>query len=393
MKIFLIAGEESGDILGAGLMKSLKEKYPDTDISFRGIGGSRMEKLGLKCLFPMQELSLMGIAEILPKVPHLLGRIKETIQAVGNFEPDIFLTIDSPDFCFRVAKGLKGKKINIPLKAPYVAPTVWAWRPKRASKVAGQYDAVLCLFPFEPEYFEKEGMKAKFVGHPMSYNLKDIKSASFISDYNLEKYDNRVGVLLGSRQSEIQKMAPVFLGALKNITYELQNSCLVVPTLPHLQDQVTEELKKYDFSCPVIITADPENKYEAMKSCDMAVATSGTVGLELSVLDVPHLIAYKMSSLTYEIGKRMIATKYAHLSNILLQKEVVPEFIQEAATEKNISICLTKIINDRSIGDAQRMYFNDVRQMIRGADSESPSDICADFIMDQVRDLHLSIGI
>ncbi len=385
MKIFLIAGEESGDILGAGLMTSLKKKYPDKDIEFAGIGGARMDSQGLNSLFPMQELSLMGIAEILPKVPHLLKRINEVVAYIENFQPDIFVTIDAPDFSFRVAKGLQKKSIDIPFKVHYVAPTVWAWRPKRAEKIAKLYDAILCLLPFEPPYFEKEGMQAKFVGHPMSHNLKDVDAEAFKAEHKLENFCPHIGVLLGSREGEIHRMAPIFLEALQKILSKFPDAFVICPTLPHLVESVKSYFEAYQINRPVMVIEDSEAKYQAMKSCDYAIATSGTVGLELSVLGVPHVIAYKVSPLTYQIGKRLIKTEHAHLSNILLQEGVIPEFIQNDATADNISEAILNMVRNEEVKTGQMDAFKKVREQIKGADNASPSDVCADFLIQNVK--------
>ncbi len=383
MKIFLVAGEESGDILGADLMSALKIKYPKTEFIFRGIGGARMESHGLNSLFPMQELSLMGIAEIVPQIPHLLKRITETADAVETFQPDIFLTIDAPDFSFRVAKQIKKRALSIPFKVHYVAPTVWAWRPKRAEKISKLYDAILCLFPFEPPYFEAEKMKAKFVGHPMSALLADVSKTSFIERHDLGRYSDKIGLLLGSRKSEVERMAPIFFPALLNVLRSLENPYVIIPTLPQLQPLIEIYLEQYNVKEHAVIISDREEKYQAMASCDAAMATSGTVGLELSVLGVPHVIAYRLNRLTYEIGKRLITTKYAHLTNIMLHHRIVPEFIQNDATPENISSNLIDLMHNKHSRRGQIEAFEAVRQKIKGADNLSPSENCAVFLMDQ----------
>ncbi|MCB9973520.1 MAG: lipid-A-disaccharide synthase [Rhodospirillales bacterium] len=390
MKIFLIAGEESGDILGADLMEALKRADQATDFTFRGVGGSRMEAQGLVSLFPMRELSLMGIAEILPKVPHLLGRIRQTADAIEVFQPDILLTIDSPDFCFRVAKEVQKRCMNVPFKVHYVAPTVWAWRPGRAKKVAALYDAILCLFPFEPPYFEREGMKALFTGHPMSHLLKNIKTAPFLKKYDLPANALKVGVLFGSRDSEVARMGPVFVEAISRVFSACEpasvsakkntSKLLICPTLPHLKDKVEDLIRGIEGE--KIIITDPAEKYQAMVACDLAVATSGTVGLELSVLGVPHVIGYKMNPLTYQIGKRLVTTRYAHLGNIILQKPVVPEFIQEECTAERISAALLDLRDDSRKQEAQIDAFRQVQTQIKGPDTLSPSRRIAGFLLE-----------
>ena len=383
MKIFIIAGEESGDILGADLMAALQKKYKKQDFVFRGVGGTRMKAQGLNSMFPMQDLSLMGIAEILPKVPHLLKRISQTADAIETFQPDILITIDSPDFCFRVAKQVQKQDLKIPYKVHYVAPTVWAWRPKRAKKVAALYDMIFCLFPFEPDYFRKESMDAEFIGHPMSELLKDITPDSFIKEHQLEEFSPKIGLLFGSRESEVMRMAETFIKATEQIIKEFENPCIICPTLPHLRETVEGFTNVYEteFDCRFVLTSDPDEKYQAMSACDIAIATSGTVGLELAVLGVPHVIGYKMNALTYQIGKQLITTQYAHLGNIILQEEVVPEFIQHECTADNIEKSVMEMLQGTMSVSDQIESFNNIREAVKRPDGASPSECAADILM------------
>lgn len=370
-KIYLIAGEASGDILGAQLMHALKQKEPD--VQFFGIGGPLMQREGLKSLFPMEELSLMGIAEILPRVPKLLARIRQTINDIQAVGPDILVTIDAPDFSFRVQKAVRQRVVGRPKQVHYVAPTVWAWRPKRAMKIAAFLDAVVCLFDFEPPYFEEMGLKAVSVGHPMmENNLESIKPALIGEDQTL-----KLGVFLGSRQGELKRVAPIIIQSVKQILSYRNDIELIVPTLPHLEEQVTELVSV--LNAPCCVSSNPDDKWPVFKACDAAIAVSGTVGLELVAADVPHAIAYKMNPATWEIVKRVIRTPYAHLGNIIADDEVVPEFIQDNCKADDIARIVKVLMEDPEIVKAQKQEFAKIRQQI-GSDIP-PSEKAADYLL------------
>lgn len=371
--IYLIAGEASGDFLGAQIMKAIKKIEPDT--IFSGIGGQGMEEQGLNSLFPMSDLSVMGVFEVLPRLGLLIKRIKQTIANIKKIKPDIVVTIDAPDFCFRVIKGAKKDK-SLPTKfIHYVAPTVWAWRPKRAKKIAAFLDGLICLFSFEPPYFEKEGLKSIAVGHPMMESGIKEAVAAIIGDINKA----HIGVFFGSRQGEIKKIAPTIIDSLHKIIAEEPNIELIVPTLPHLENQIKELLK--DFSVPVHIVTDKNNKWSIFKACDVAIAVSGTVGLELAAANVPHVIAYKMNPVTFSILKRVIKTPYAHLANIILHHEVVPEFIQNDCNSDDVAFELLTLLEDTSVQRDQKDAFIKVREAIGSI--QSPSITAAEFILSQ----------
>lgn len=370
-KIYLIAGEASGDFLGAQLMQALKEKEPD--VEFYGIGGPLMQAQGLQSLFAMQELSLMGIMEIFPKIIHLLKRIRQTIQHIDEIKPDMVVTIDAPDFSFRVMKGVRKQMTQPPILVHYVAPTVWAWREKRAAKIAGFLDALICLFDFEPPYFEKEGLKAIAVGHPiMESGLLEAKAFSLGASKT-----QKLGVFFGSRQGEIKRISPAILEALEKIIKHQPAIELVMPTLPHLKAQIEELLK--NINVPIHIETGREHKWQVFKSCDAAIAVSGTVGLELAAAGVPHIIAYKMNPLTFQILRGVIKVKYAHLANIMENREIVPEFIQDNCTSENIATATLDLLSDEEKRRKQTEQFEAIRTRI-GA-KKSPSLSAAEFLL------------
>lgn len=372
-KIYLIAGEASGDFIGAKLMSSLKQQH--ADIELLGVGGPLMEQDGLSSLFPMNELSLMGVFEILPKLPQLIKRINQTIAHIEENKPDIIITIDAPDFSFRVQRKIKQRAKILSKQVHYVAPTVWAWRPKRAGKIAKFLEAIICLFDFEPSYFEKEGLLAISAGHPMMES--GIEQADALRIGKVES--KKIGLFLGSRQGELKRTAPEIIDAAKIIEQKIGEVEFIIPTLPHLTEQIKEMMR--DIQSPVHIVA-PKNtkeKWSLFQTCNAAIAVSGTVGLELAANNVPHVIAYKVNRMTFEILKRVIKTPYAHLANIILHKEIVPEFIQEDATAQNISSGFLEILLDKQKQESQKAAFDIVRKKI-GA-GENPSTRAAEFIL------------
>ncbi len=369
--IYLIAGEISGDFIGAQLMKALKTQSPD--VTFSGIGGEMMKGQGLKSLFPMDDLSVMGLSEVLPRLFKLIGRINETVTDIVTLQPDMVVTIDAPDFSFRVQKAVRQRMTQPPKQVHYVAPTVWAWRQGRALKVSKFLDAMICLFDFEPPYFEEVGLNAIAVGHPMMESGIIESKPALIGEDNTTK----LGIFLGSRRGELKRTAPVLVGAVEKILAQYKNIELIVPTLPHLENAVTEALSGLDV--PMTITTDQSNKWGVFKTCDVAIAVSGTVGLELAVANVPHLIAYRAAPLTAFIVRRLIKTPFVHLVNIMLQHSAVPELIQEDCTIDNIKAQTLEILQNQTVREIQQINFKKVRQKL-GLNAQ-PSQKAAEFLL------------
>lgn len=377
-KICLIAGEESGDLLGARLMAALKEEI-SADTHFVGVGGRLMEEQGLKSIFAMRDLSVMGIIEVLPRLPKILRRIHQTVTMIKNEKPDLVITIDSPDFCFRVAKAVKEQMNDAPKMLHYVAPTVWAWRPERAKKVARLYDGIMCLYPFEPTYFENEGLKARFVGHSvLESGYEHGNGKELRKELNIEENEPVLGVLFGSRMGELNKVGPCLRAAVEQIADQQKNCHVLSPTLPHLERQVKNLLE--GLPCKVHVISDVKKKWDCFSAMDKAFATSGTVGLELAVAGVPHVIAYKMNPISWQIIKRKVTVDYAHLANILLNEPVVGEFIQDKCKAGAIASGLSKI--DEA---SQKQAFDKAREQLSGSNDNAPSLQAAKFIGDYLR--------
>ena len=334
--IYLIAGEASGDFLGARLIKSLKEISPD--LNFLGVGGPLMQAEGFTSLFPMQELSLMGLTEILPHVFHILKRIRQTASDIIQQKPDVVVTIDSPGFCLRVARKIK-QRTQIPI-IHYVAPTVWAWREGRAKKLASQVDHLLTLFPFEPPYFQRHKLPTTFVGHPLTEQRIEADS-TFKKRHKITADKTVLTILPGSRVGEVNKLFPIFMETAKLLSNKTKNLHLIIPTLPHLLPLLSETLKATKLPYTIV---DSSDKYAAFFASNAALAASGTVCLELAFAGLPMVIAYKVSSITYFIIKRLVKIKNACLINILLDKTVVDEKLQHNCTAKQLTESLEEIL-------------------------------------------------
>lgn len=373
--IYLIAGEPSGDLLGGRLMQSLKARMSDAGVEFAGIGGPEMTAQGMTSLFPMSELSVMGVAEILPHLPHFIRRIGQTVRDIRDKRPVVLVTIDSPGFCFRVAKKLHGQ--GIPL-VHYVAPSVWAWRPGRAKKVAAFLDHLLALLPFEPPYFEREGLATTFVGHPVIEGGADNGDGmAFRKRHGIDAKATVLNVLPGSRNSEISRLLPVFGEAVSSLARSRPDLRVVVPTVAPLRDTVIEATKNWPGD--VIITEGSGEKFDAFAASDLALAASGTVALELAMAGTPAVIAYKFNFFTTLLVRLLVKARYANLINIILDREVVPEFLLDKCKADILSAALGRLIDD---GDARRAQIDAVGEALDqlGRGGVSPSDRAASVI-------------
>ena len=370
--IYLIAGEPSGDNLGARLMAAIK-KQKSGNVDFVGIGGPRMKEQGLESLFPMEELSIMGFSEILPHIPKLLGRISKTVEDISSQRPAAVLTIDTPAFSFRVAKRLKGR--GIPL-IHFVAPSVWAWKPWRAKKIAGFLDHLLTLLPFEPPYFEKEGLSATFVGHPVLESGADKgKGRDFRKKYGISADQKILCMLPGSRRSETDRLLPIFKETCQKISRELSDLVVVVPAVESLSQQVGHQLA--NTALKVIVLTDSVEKFDAFSASDAALAASGTVSLELAMAQTPAVIAYKVSPLTAWIAKKLVRLKYVSLVNILTDREVVPEFLLDNCQSELIAPKLLGLLTDEAERAKQLAGYLEALEKLKPQNGGLPSEAAA----------------
>lgn len=334
MRVFVIAGEASGDKLGAALMAGLRQLRPD--VTFDGVGGPLMQAAGLVSRFPMDELSVMGLAEILPKYRALKRRIAQMAEAVIQTQPDVLITIDSPDFCLRVAKLVKARSAIRTVH--YVAPTVWAWRPKRAAHMAHHIDHVLALFPFEPPLMQAAGMACDFVGHPVVTDpIASADDAAALGDGTV------VLVLPGSRKSEVSRLAPRFGQAAARIAAQVPDARFVIPTTANVHDLVQAQVAGWPVPVTVLPPASPD-KPAWFRRADVALAASGTVSLELAANGTPMVIAYDMAWLSRIIISRMLLVDTVTLVNLVSDTRVVPEFIGKACQPAPIADAVLAVL-------------------------------------------------
>ena len=336
-RVFMLAGEPSGDALAARLMNGLKEQAPD--LEFFGVGGPLMAAEGLESLFPMEELSVMGLFEVLPRLPKLLKRIDQTAAEVKRVAPDIFITVDAPDFSFRVTRKLAGTSFP---KVHYVAPSVWAWRPGRAKKVAALYDHILTLLPFEPPYFEAVGLPASFVGHSVIETGADKGDGpAFRVRHGIAPEERLLMMLPGSRRGEVSRHLPIFKDTVAQLLAEIGYFRLVVPVIGRAGEIIRAETADWD--ADVLIVEGEAEKFDAMAASDLALAASGTVALELALARLPTVIAYRMNVITNMIARRVVKLDHVNLVNILLKREAVPEYILENCTADNLARGLAEL--------------------------------------------------
>jgi len=337
MRVFVIAGEASGDKLGAALMAGLSGL---TDVTFDGVGGPLMAEQGLVSRFPMDELSVMGLAEILPKYRALKARVHQMAQAVLDCKPDVLITIDSPDFCLRVAKLVKAKS-DIRC-VHYVAPTVWAWRPKRAVKMARHIDQVLALFPFEPPLMQAAGMRCDFVGHPVVTDpiASTAEAAVWDGDGPL------IMLLPGSRSGEIARLLPRFGQAAALITQTRPDVRFALPTTANVYDGVVAGVAEWDVPVTVLTADQKTEKRGLFAAADVALAASGTVSLELAANDTPMVIAYDMAWLSRIIIGWMLLVDTVTLVNLVSDTRVIPEFVGKDCVAAPIAAAVLSVLDD-----------------------------------------------
>jgi lipid-A-disaccharide synthase len=370
-KIFLIAGEASGDVLGFRLMTALKTLIPNA--VFTGIGGARMTEAGMVSNFPMQELAVMGLAEILPRIVALNRRLRETIAAIKAVQPDILVTIDSPGFCLRVLAALRAEqKIK---KIHYVAPQVWAWRQERVKKYPGLWDELLCLLPFEPDFFAPFGLNANFVGHPVLESGADAgDAAKFRARHNIAPGATPIILLPGSRVTETTRLLPIFEAAITRLHGRIPDLIPVVAAAPFIADAVAA--RTAGWSKPPIIIRDVAERYDAFAAARAALTKSGTSTLELAMAGVPMAVTYRVNALSAAIGRRLIKVKYVAMINLLANGPLVPELLQENATPEKLAATLATLLTDEAAAAAQRAGYAQALSTLR-APHGTPSQAAA----------------
>jgi lipid-A-disaccharide synthase len=376
-KIFLIATEESGDRLGANLMKVLRQRLGDA-VRFEGVGGRAMAREGLMSLFPIEELSIIGLAAVVKELPKILGLIKETAAVVTEVSPDILVIIDSPDFTHRVARRVRAKDPGIPI-VNYVSPSVWAWRPGRARAMLKYVDHVLALLPFEPEAYRRlRGPPCTYVGHPLTEQLSALRPNPDEAARRAESPPVLL-VLPGSRRSEIRHHMAVFGQAVARLQQEGVAFDLVLPTMPHLQEAIVDAVKGWPVQPQVVI--GEQEKRAAFRIAHAALAKSGTVTLELALSGVPMVTAYRTGSVEAWILRRAIKVNSVILANLVIGENVVPEFLQEDCTPEKLAQALREVLSDTELRRKQVEAFAKI-DSIMSTGNQPPSVRAADIVLE-----------
>jgi lipid-A-disaccharide synthase len=377
----LVCGEPSGDALGAQLMQGLKALGGD-GVRFTGVGGTAMAREGLQSLYPLDATAVMGLREVVPAIPAILRRVKQAVDFAIETRPDAVVVIDSPDFTHRIAKALKKRDPSI-RTVNYVAPQVWASRAYRARAMARYFDLVLALFPFEVPFFEKYGLRAVFVGHPViERRAKMTGGAALRARLGVAPDVPLLALLPGSRTSEIRFILPTFKAAVALLAKRIPGLITVLPTVPHVAARVRAVCA--DWPTPLHILENETDKYAAFDAANVALAASGTVTAEIALSRTPMVVAYKLGALTFALVRRFITVRHIALVNILLNRSAVPELIQSAATPPALADAVMTLFQDKTAAAAQIAAMDEFAAAL-GEGGEPPSLRAARVLLDFAR--------
>lgn len=354
LRIALVAGEASGDILGSGLMRAIKARHPDAE--FIGVGGPLMEAQGMTSYFPMERLSVMGLVEVLGRLKELLARRKLLIQTLIDEKPDVFIGIDAPDFTLNIELKLRQAGIKT---VHYVSPSVWAWRQKRVLKIREGCDLMLTLLPFEARFYEEQGVPVRFVGHPLADTIP-LQADQLAARAELGLGEGPVVALMpGSRGGEVGRLGALFFDAAESLLAARPDIRFVLPCAgPQRREQIEQLLQERDLP----LTLLDGRSHVALAACNAVLIASGTATLEALLYKRPMVVAYRLAPLTYWILKRMVKSPYVSLPNLLAQRLLVPELLQDAATAEALAQTLLPLLEN---GDAQTAGFDAIHRTLR----------------------------
>ena len=373
--VYIAVGEHSGDVLGARLMRSLLAARPE--LRFCGIGGPRMAELGFETLFPMQELAVMGLVEILPRVARLNRRLSEAVADIARKRPDVVVTIDSPGFMLRLLRRIKPMGLR---RAHYVAPQVWAWREHRVRSFPGLWDQLLCLLPFEPAWFGERGVPASFVGHPVLQSGADEGDHErFRARYNVSPLATVVLLMPGSRRTEVARMLPVFGQTLELLAQNSPELVAVLPVPLAVAGYVEAAVAGWRVR-PIIVT-ELTDKHDAFATAAAALTKSGTSTLELALAGVPMAVTYRVNPVSGWMARRMIRVPFVAMVNLLALRRLVPELLQQDCTAEKLAATLATLLSDQREADTQRAGFREILARLAPAQG-APSEAAAAAILE-----------
>jgi lipid-A-disaccharide synthase len=376
--IFIVTGEPSGDAIGGGLIAALRERT-EGRVRVAGIGGERMAEQGLDSLVPLADLAVAGVAEVLPRARVILRHVRETTAAIRAARPDALVTIDSSGFTWRIAHRLRRAGETLPL-IHYVAPMVWAWRPGRARRIARWYDHLLTLLPFEPPYFEREGLASTCVGHPVIDSGAGAgDGARFRAAHGIAAETLVLSVLPGSRGGEVHRLIPVFGAALRLLEGTVGPFRAVVPTVANVAAAVADGVRGWPGE-PIVVRG-AEAKYDAFAASRAALAASGSVALELALARVPMAVAYRLSPLTEHMLDWVLKMRTYNLVNLLLERPLVPELVRYDCTPPKLAQAVATLIRDERVRAAHLAGYDAAMRSL-GAGGTSPSRKAADTILE-----------
>lgn len=356
LKVALVAGEASGDILGSGLMQALREQHPC--IEFIGVGGPLMEACGLQSFFPMERLAVMGLVEVLGRLRELLRRRKELAAWLLEQQPDVFIGIDAPDFNLDLELKLRQQGIKT---VHYVSPSVWAWRQKRVLKIRKACDLMLCLLPFEAQFYEEHQVPVHFVGHPLADSIAlDNDPLVARQQLGLTVSAPVVALMPGSRGGEVGRLGELFLNSARLLHQRNPDIQFVLPAANAARKEQLQQLLAAFPELPVSLLEGQSQL--ALQACDAVLIASGTATLEAMLFKRPMVVAYRLAGLTYHILKRMVKSRHFALPNLLAGETLVPEFIQHAATAENLAAAIEQQLAD---GSRQTVRFLELHQLMR----------------------------
>ena len=371
-KIFISVGEISGDQI-AGLI--IKEFIKNHQIELQGIGGNNLKKLGLKTLFPLKEISIMGLLEVIPKIPKLMSLISFTVNKILLFKPDIIITVDAPGFNFRILKKLKKYNLNTKI-IHIVAPTVWAWKPGRAKKISSFINYLFVLYPFEKKFFTPHGLKTYFIGHPLLEDINNVlpKSKKQILFKNKNK---NISIFPGSRKNEIEYHLNLILLTIGDINGLEKYNIIIVAVEDHIS-LIKDIVKKFNIRNNIHVILNI-NKLLVFKNSFFSIAVSGTITLELALHKVPFFTVYKLNYISFLILKSLVKSKFITLVNIIYDKKIVQELIQKDFNEKNIKKNILSLLNNKGAYNYQLKQFSKLPRLLSNK-GKTPSKYAASII-------------